>query len=194
MVVKNNSSRGRVVAKKFSTLRERITATPEQRARAGAEREAMRLALALGKLREQRGATQVETAAAMGVSQVNVSRIEREENVYLSTLARYVAALGGQLRIEAVFPDMSVSLLGLAEGSRQPTMGDEQTYTPGTEAPVAAQYGVVGPRGGDTGKEVTVPKGKTLPPTPKPGQQYRVNDPTKNASGRGAGRGRGSRR
>ncbi|MEK7153231.1 MAG: hypothetical protein AAB834_04745 [Patescibacteria group bacterium] len=50
---------------------------------------------------------------------------------------------------------------------------------PGTPVPKSGQYGVVGPRGGQTGQEVTGVKGKTLPPTPKPGMTYRLVDPTK---------------
>ena len=45
------------------------------------------------------------------MSQPNVSRIEQEEDVYLSTLARYVAALGGHLEVLAVFEDETVTLL-----------------------------------------------------------------------------------
>jgi hypothetical protein len=56
---------------------------------------------------------------------------------------------------------------------------------PGTPAPASAQYERIGPRGGATGKEVTVPKGKTLPPTPTPGGGYRIADRSKNKSGRG---------
>ncbi|MCB2153713.1 YjzC family protein [bacterium] len=64
-------------------------------------------------------------------------------------------------------------------------MAKQEKLKPGQEAPRSGQYGVVGPRGGDTGKEVTVPKGKVLPPTSKPGQGYKLNDPTKNKSGQG---------
>lgn len=56
---------------------------------------------------------------------------------------------------------------------------------PGQTAPKSGQYGIVGPRGGDTGKERTVTKGEPMPPTPKPGQKYVMNDPTKNKSGKG---------
>lgn len=38
------------------------------------------------------------------------SRIERSDNLYLSTLADYVDALGGHLEINAVFDDNVVSL------------------------------------------------------------------------------------
>jgi uncharacterized protein (DUF486 family) len=41
-------------------------------------------------------------------------------------------------------------------------------YKPGQNAPVSGEYEIVGPRGGDTGKERTAIKGRPLPPTPKP--------------------------
>lgn len=56
---------------------------------------------------------------------------------------------------------------------------------PGEKAPASAQYEIVGPRGGHTGAERTVTKGETLPPTPKPGQGYRIADRTRNGAGRG---------
>ena len=52
-------------------------------------------------------------------------------------------------------------------------------FKPGPPTPKSGQYGVVGPRGGDTGREVTSTKGNPLPPTQKPGQSYVLNDPTK---------------
>jgi len=52
-------------------------------------------------------------------------------------------------------------------------------YKPGGKAPASGQYEEVGPRGGNTGHEVTTVKGKRLPPAPKPGQQYELVDPTK---------------
>jgi hypothetical protein len=59
-----------------------------------------------------------------------------------------------------------------------------KSYKPGQKAPVSGQYGIHGQRGADTGRERTVVKGEPLPPTPKPGQVYVVNDPTKNGAGR----------
>lgn len=50
---------------------------------------------------------------------------------------------------------------------------------PGSIAPKSGQYEIVGPRGGGTGRERTSVEKKPLPPTPKPGQQYRLVDPTK---------------
>lgn len=55
----------------------------------------------------------------------------------------------------------------------------DQRYRPGQIAPKSGQYEIVGPRGGETGKERTVVRGEPLPPTPKAGQQYVLVDPTK---------------
>jgi len=64
------------------------------------------------------------------------------------------------------------------------TMSDDK-LKPGQEAPASGQYQEVGPRGGQPGREVTVPKGRPLPPTTSPGRQYVLNDRTHNKSGRG---------
>lgn len=55
---------------------------------------------------------------------------------------------------------------------------------PGTRAPRSGQYEIIGPRGGGTGKERTVVRNEPLPPTPKPGQGYKLVDPTKHGSSR----------
>src|SRR5436190_23942523 len=89
---------------------------PKAGAKAGAKaaieqhRRAMKDALVLADLREARDATQMEVAEALGVTQPNVSRVEHEEDVYLSTLRGYVEALGGTLEIRAVFSDETVLL------------------------------------------------------------------------------------
>lgn len=57
-------------------------------------------------------------------------------------------------------------------------------YKPGNIAPKSGQYAVVGPKGGKTGKEVTVVKHEPFPPSPKPGMSYILVDPTKNKSGK----------
>jgi len=59
----------------------------------------------------------------------------------------------------------------------------KQSHRPGEKTPHSGQYEIVGPRGGRTGKERTAVKGKRLPPTLKPGQQYRLVDRTKNRAG-----------
>lgn len=59
-----------------------------------------------------------------------------------------------------------------------------KTYKPGETAPRSGQYGIIGTRGGNTGQERTVTRGEPMPPTPKSGQTYKLNDATKNKSGR----------
>lgn len=59
-----------------------------------------------------------------------------------------------------------------------------KTYKPGETAPRSGQYGIVGPRGGQTGEERTVTRGEPLPPTPSPGQKFVLTDPTKHRSGK----------
>ncbi|NPV52195.1 MAG: hypothetical protein HPY71_01575 [Firmicutes bacterium] len=51
--------------------------------------------------------------------------------------------------------------------------------SPGTRAPASGQYGIVGPKGGNTGVERTVVKDEPLPPPPKAGQKYVLKDKTK---------------
>jgi DNA-binding XRE family transcriptional regulator len=88
-----------------------VVATPEGRARVDEYKRVIADALALAELRAERGVSQRQVAGALGVSQANISRIEHEEDVYLSTLRRYVAALGGELEVSAVFPDERVTLI-----------------------------------------------------------------------------------
>ena len=78
------------------TLREgletRLQADPEARERYETERQAMRDALTLSAVREQAGVTQVELARALHVTQATISQLERKQDLYLSTLSRYVEA------------------------------------------------------------------------------------------------------
>ena len=67
--------------------------------------------LRLADVRRRRGLSQAAIAEALEVSQPNVSRIEQEDDVYLSTLARYVGALGGHLEVLAVFPEETITVL-----------------------------------------------------------------------------------
>lgn len=55
---------------------------------------------------------------------------------------------------------------------------------PGETSPSSGQYAEVGPRGGQVGREVTVPKGRPMPPSTEPGRGYVLVDPTKNKSGK----------
>jgi len=79
--------------------------TPEERALVDRYERLTRAVLRLADLREQRGATQEQLAHAMDVSRPSVSKIERNDDWYVSTLSHYMSALGGELRLYAVVPD-----------------------------------------------------------------------------------------
>lgn len=97
--------------RKFNDIRRDVPPTPELEAKMAQLRDAMDDALALGRVRESRQLTQRDVAERLSVSQANVSRIEHEDDVYLSTLRDYVRALGGELRLEAVFSDAVIALV-----------------------------------------------------------------------------------
>lgn len=78
---------------------------PPNRVRVAAIKRGLELDLALSELRERRGMTQEQVAAHLETSRPNVSRIEHEDDMRLTTLQRYVAALGGELELVARFPD-----------------------------------------------------------------------------------------
>lgn len=59
-----------------------------------------------------------------------------------------------------------------------------KSFKPGQRAPISGEFGIVGPRGGPTGKERTAVQGRPLPPTPKPGQRYVVHRPAHNGAGK----------
>ena len=53
----------------------------------------------LRELRQAAGKAQIDIAAALNIKQPSVSKIERQADMYLSTLRSYVEAIGGQLEL-----------------------------------------------------------------------------------------------
>jgi transcriptional regulator with XRE-family HTH domain len=92
--------------KGFDELRKQIDADPGRRAKVEEHKTAM-----LSELRRKLDLTQAIVADRLDVTQENVSQIERgEADVRLSTLSRYVEALGGRLEVRAAFPGETVAL------------------------------------------------------------------------------------
>lgn len=74
--------------------------------------------LTMRTLREATGKTQTEVAEASMIDQADISRLESRENLaecQVSTLQRYVAALGGQLELVAAFGNKKIILSGAAQ-------------------------------------------------------------------------------
>lgn len=62
------------------------------------------------EIRSLRGLTQAQVAESLGVNQTGVSKIEQRDDILVSTLARLVEALGGELQIHARFPGGGVRI------------------------------------------------------------------------------------
>ena len=67
----------------------------------------------LRELRELAGSTQNEVAGELEMDQGQLSRFERQDDRLLSTLRRYVEALGGELEVTAVLGDKRITLRGV---------------------------------------------------------------------------------
>ena len=67
--------------------------------------------MTLGEIRKGRKITQTEMAEALGIGQMQISRLERRKDPRLSTMQRTVAAMGGHLTMIATFPDQEPVVL-----------------------------------------------------------------------------------
>lgn len=73
----------------------------------------------LRDLRIAASQTQEDMAQALGVGQDTISRLEQRSDMLLSTMRRYVEAMGGRLDLIATFPNRpSVKVAHLADIGR----------------------------------------------------------------------------
>lgn len=91
------------MAKPLSTLLQSVS--PSVNARAAAKALAMLEAITLAELRKALGVTQVALAEQMDIRQPAVARIEKQQDVYVSTVQNYIRSLGGEMELYAAFPD-----------------------------------------------------------------------------------------
>jgi len=96
------------MARSFEELRKGINA--ERSARTAKRVAAALAAMELPELRDLLDVTQEDLADRLSISQSNVSRLERRQDMLVSTLRQCIAALGGKLKLVAVFPDRAVPL------------------------------------------------------------------------------------
>lgn len=101
--------------KPFEGLKRQVRKDPTRARRVDELKDAMDQILMLAEVRAARNVTQEQLAEALEVTQPNVSRVEHQGDLYLSTLRSYIEALGGELELRAVFEDESV-LLDLPAG------------------------------------------------------------------------------
>ena len=96
------------MAKNFRQLREAMSS--EAQARSHKKAMAMMAELPLAELRQARLLSQEQLAAQLKVKQPAVAKIEKKADMYISTLRRYIEAMGGELVIRAHFPEGNVRI------------------------------------------------------------------------------------
>jgi len=74
---------------------------------AGIRAQQMRIA----QLRRARGVDPKVIADAVGIDRPDVTALERNESITVPELAEYVAAVGGELELRAVFPNETITLV-----------------------------------------------------------------------------------
>ncbi len=103
---------------KFSDL---VAKMPRQR-RARVDRLAkkMRKEMDLTQLREARALSQAALGEILHVEQPAVAKLEKRADMYVSTLRRFIEAMGGELEIVAKFPDRDVRIRNFSDlGKRE---------------------------------------------------------------------------
>jgi transcriptional regulator with XRE-family HTH domain len=82
---------------------------PARRARIDAEYNKLKQNVeSLRELRKIAGKAQADIAAALKIKQPSVSKIEKQADMYLSTLRSYVEAIGGELELVVKLPERPV--------------------------------------------------------------------------------------
>jgi DNA-binding XRE family transcriptional regulator len=96
------------MAKNFEILRAKLT--PEARARSRSLAQKYRAEMALDELRVAHAMTQKNLAEILDMNQASLSKMERQTDMYISTLSSIIRAMGGYLKLEAIFPDGRVMI------------------------------------------------------------------------------------
>jgi len=91
------------MAKSFHTLKEKISA--ERKVKIDERINKALVEMPLAELRQTRKMTQEQIARSMRIKKASVSKMEGQTDMYISTLRKYIAAMGGELEIVAKFPD-----------------------------------------------------------------------------------------
>jgi DNA-binding XRE family transcriptional regulator len=94
--------------KKFADLKARMS--PDVRGRVEARTKDMIAEMLLTEVRQLVGLTQKELAKKLGIKQPTLSKLETQEDMYVSTLRRLVEALGGKLEIVVHLPSGDIRI------------------------------------------------------------------------------------
>lgn len=102
--------------KNFNELKNSMDAS--RIASAEARARDMMVEMLLSEMRKLSGKTQEELAAALGIKQPTLSRLESQTDIQVSTLQRLIEALGGRLELIAHLPsgDVRITQFGSKAG------------------------------------------------------------------------------
>jgi predicted transcriptional regulator len=101
----------------FAKLRARLST--EAQARVEDEAEQLEQEFNLSEVRRALKLSQDELAQTLQIGQGSVAKIEKRADMYVSTLRRFIEAMGGELDIVARFPGHSVKIKNFADISEK---------------------------------------------------------------------------
>ena len=94
------------MAKPFKELKEKMS--PERREKVENKAQAILMNMTLQELRKTRHLSQQDLAQILKVNQAALSKMENQADMRISTLRKLLAAMGGNLKLVAEFPDSEV--------------------------------------------------------------------------------------
>ncbi len=97
----------------FAELRSRMA--PEAKTKAEAEAERLGEEMDLAEVRRALKLSQEEIGQTLQIGQGSVAKIEKRADMYVSTLRRFIEAMGGELEIVARFADHAVKIKNFAD-------------------------------------------------------------------------------
>jgi len=92
----------------------------ERKHRIEAKKQELLNDIDLQNLRQALELTQSQLADTLKVNQAAVSKMENQSDMYISTLRRFLGAMGGTLKIVAEFPDHEIVINQFEEIKAQP--------------------------------------------------------------------------
>lgn len=94
------------MAKPFKSLIKDIS--KERKTRIEAQKVEILKEIDLQELRQALKLTQIQLAETLKIKQAAVSKIENQSDMFISTLRRFLKAMGADLKIVAEFPDHKI--------------------------------------------------------------------------------------
>ncbi|GGF91349.1 MULTISPECIES: XRE family transcriptional regulator [Cysteiniphilum] len=96
------------MAKTFNNLRNKMSDDAQKKATDQAQK--LMAEMPLNELRAAKQLSQETIARILNKKQANISRLEKNTDMYISTIKHYIEAMGGTLEINAIFPEGKVKI------------------------------------------------------------------------------------